>query len=45
MGIIDTHCHLNDETYQENVAEVVQQCQESGVEKMICIGSARNTAV
>lgn len=38
MGIIDTHCHLNDETYQENVAEVVQQCQESGVEKMICIG-------
>ncbi|MBQ9987503.1 MAG: TatD family hydrolase [Erysipelotrichales bacterium] len=38
MGIIDTHCHLNDETYQENVAEVVQQCLDQGIEKMICIG-------
>lgn len=37
MGFIDTHCHLNDEHY-ENVAEVVEECKKQGLEAMICIG-------
>lgn len=37
MGFIDTHCHLNDETY-EDVASVVEECRNQNIDKMICIG-------
>ncbi|MBR3841451.1 MAG: TatD family hydrolase [Erysipelotrichales bacterium] len=37
MGFIDTHCHLNDESY-EDVASIVEECRNQNIEKMICIG-------
>ena len=37
MGYIDTHCHLNDTSY-EDVASVIEECRKQNIEKMICIG-------
>lgn len=37
MGFIDTHCHLNDESY-EDVVSIVEACKEQNIDKMICVG-------
>ena len=38
MRIIDTHCHLNDETLYKDLDNVISRAQQAGVEKMIVIG-------
>ena len=38
MRIIDTHCHLNDETLYKDLGNVISRAQQAGVEKMIVIG-------
>lgn len=38
MKLIDTHCHLNDETLYQNLDEVISNALQVGVEKMIVIG-------
>ena len=34
-GLIDTHCHLNFEVFQQDLAEVIHRANESGITKMI----------
>tara|TARA_Y100000768_G_scaffold67869_1_gene47522 strand:+ start:6146 stop:6907 length:762 start_codon:yes stop_codon:yes gene_type:complete len=36
--MIDTHCHINDEKYKNDIDEIVKKAIESGVKKMICVG-------
>ncbi len=36
--MIDTHCHINDEKYKNDIDQIVQRAIDSGVEKMICVG-------
>ena len=38
MKIIDTHCHLNDETLYKDLENVILRAQKVGVEKMVVIG-------
>ena len=38
MKIIDTHCHLNDETLFKNLDNVINRARNAGVDKMIVIG-------
>ena len=38
MKIIDTHCHLNDETLYKDLDGVVSRAQKVGVEKMVVVG-------
>ena len=38
MKIIDTHCHLNDETLFKDLDNVINRAQQAGVEKMVVIG-------
>lgn len=38
MGIIDTHCHLNDEALIGEIDEILVECHNQGVDKMICVG-------
>ena len=38
MRIIDTHCHLNDETLYKDLTNVILRAQQAGVEKMVVIG-------
>ena len=38
MKLIDTHCHLNDETLYKDLDNVISRAIQTGVEKMIVIG-------
>ena len=38
MKIIDTHCHLNDETLFKDLDNVVSRALSAGVEKMVVVG-------
>lgn len=38
MGIIDTHCHINDEALVEEVESIIKECHVQNVDKMICVG-------
>jgi len=41
--IIDTHCHLDDERYVDDIAEVIERAKESGVERFIIPGADPTT--
>ena len=41
--IIDTHCHLDDERYNEDMEAVLQNAKEEGVEKFIIPGADPKT--
>lgn len=36
--LIDTHCHLNDEVYKNNIDEVISRAKIRGITKIIVIG-------
>lgn len=36
--LIDSHAHLQDEAFQDDLPEVLQRAGEAGLEKIICIG-------
>ena len=38
MKIIDTHCHLNDETLYKDLDGVISRALKAGVEKMVVVG-------
>ncbi|MBQ9441686.1 MAG: TatD family hydrolase [Selenomonadaceae bacterium] len=39
MEFVDTHCHLNDEKFSEDIAEVFERAKNCGVEKIINFGA------
>lgn len=39
----DTHVHLNDEQYSEDLEDVIMRARDSGVEKMVVVGFDRKT--
>jgi TatD DNase family protein len=41
--LFDTHVHLNDEQFKDDLAEVIQRAKEHGVEKMVVVGFDRPT--
>ena len=41
--IIDTHCHLDDERYREDISEVVERAKSEGVERFIIPGADPKT--
>lgn len=41
--IIDTHCHLDDERYNDDIQEVLANAKEQGVEKFIIPGADMKT--
>lgn len=44
MKYIDSHCHLNFATYQEDITEVVQRTEDASV-AVVNIGTQQNTSV
>lgn len=42
--LIDTHCHLDAEAFQTDVADVIQRAVDSGVQRMLSIGITRSTS-
>lgn len=43
--MIDTHVHLNDETYNDNLEEIIKQANINGINKMIVIGYDYNSSI
>ncbi|PKR82947.1 TatD family hydrolase [Heyndrickxia camelliae] len=41
--LFDTHVHLNDEQYDQDLKEVIQNALNAGVEKMVVVGFDRST--
>ena len=41
--LFDTHVHLNDEQYDQDLKEVIQNALDAGVEKMVVVGFDRPT--
>jgi len=41
--IIDTHCHLDDERYREDIAEVIARAKAQGIERFIIPGADPKT--
>jgi len=41
--LIDTHCHLDDERYDDDIAQVLENAREKGVEKFIIPGADPKT--
>ena len=41
--IIDTHCHLDDARYNDDLSEVIARAKEQGVEKFIIPGADPKT--
>lgn len=42
--LIDTHCHLGDEAYRADLAEVLQRAGQAGVGRVVVIGESREAA-
>lgn len=36
--LIDTHAHLQDEQYKEDLQDVLKRAEDAGLEKIICVG-------
>ena len=43
-ALIDTHCHLDAEAFQQDLSEVLQSATDAGVERMLTIGITRQTS-
>ncbi len=43
-GLIDTHCHLDDERLVGQENEVLQRCKEAGIETCVTIGTDEKTS-
>ena len=41
--IIDTHCHLDDERYNDDIEQVLENAKQVGVEKFIIPGADPKT--
>ena len=39
MRIFDTHCHLDDDKFREDVEDVYQRMLQAGVRRCVCVGS------
>ena len=37
MDYFDSHCHLNDEHFSNDIEKTVEECREAGLKAMICI--------
>lgn len=38
MSLIDTHCHLTEESLAGSVADVVRRAEAAGVQRLLCVG-------
>ena len=43
--LIDSHCHLHDKKYGQEISKIIKESKESGVEKIITIGTSLDDSV
>jgi len=44
VSLIDTHCHLDESAFQNDVADVVQAAEQAGIVSMLTIGTTRESS-
>ena len=44
VSLIDTHCHLDESSFENDLAEVVRAAEEAGVVSMLSIGTTRESS-
>ena len=42
MELFDTHCHYNDESFDQDREEIIKSTYEAGVTSVVCIGTNVN---
>ncbi|HRN97175.1 MAG TPA: TatD family hydrolase [Candidatus Saccharibacteria bacterium] len=42
--LVDTHCHIHESDYPIDIAEVLTHARESGVKKLICVGTNQESS-
>jgi TatD DNase family protein len=45
MKIFDSHCHLDDRMYRQDIARVIERAHQNGVARMLTVGVNKKTAV
>jgi len=43
--LIDSHCHLHDKKYKQDIPKIIEEAKKSGVEKIITIGTSLEDSV
>lgn len=44
MQLIDTHAHLDESRFEDDLAEVIARAEEAGLEAVICIGTTADSS-
>ena len=44
MNLIDSHCHINDKQFSDDLDEVINRAIENGVTQLICVGTDINSS-
>jgi TatD DNase family protein len=44
VSLIDTHCHLDESSFENDVAEVIQSANDAGIVSMLTIGTTRESS-
>tara|TARA_B100000900_G_scaffold63644_1_gene49054 strand:+ start:2965 stop:3729 length:765 start_codon:yes stop_codon:yes gene_type:complete len=42
--MIDTHCHINDEKFKDDIDDIISRSVDSGITKIICVGTDLKTS-
>ena len=43
--LVDTHCHVHEPSYPLATSDILRRAQESGVEKMVCVGTSEQSSL
>jgi len=44
ITLFDTHTHLDDGRFKDDLAEVITRCRDEGVENMLCVGTTADSS-
>ena len=44
MNLIDSHCHINDKQFNEDLPEVIARAVDAGIAQLICVGTDIETS-
>ena len=45
MKLFDSHCHLDDRSYDKDIDAVIKRANDAGVEKMMIVGINKKSSI
>ena len=43
-SLIDTHCHLDESSFESDLDQVIENARQAGIEAMLTIGTTRESS-